>query len=394
MLRTTGALLALILALPQAGAAAARKATGAFAEGERYLAPADHAPPQVSRSFMTTVTPKEGRAAVEIPATGAGRLILWTIPRTASGRSAPRRLSSVDTPGGSSLRADQETGNDGRLRRRVFDAKALGLEIAGEQEAIHVSEAEAGPYRLEVDTEGADAVTVVAAEPDSPLTLATWAAPLSRRRREPVVLKAELRDDDAPALEASVTARLAPPKGKGGRAVRLFDDGAHGDGLAGDGLYAATLTRLPEEADGLWTVRFEAAGRDGRGHAFARTGSAGFVSEPEAARLLARFTEARFVDGENGRVLRVSSRVRVETPGLYRFDVIVAGAREGDGSRAAVAWAEATDRLGKGERVIEADIPTALLDGASGPLLLDVRLVGLDPLGLAGRTTIEVGAGR
>ena len=114
MLRTMAALLALLLALPHVAAAASKRATGAFAEGERYVAPADHAPPQVSRAFLTTVSPKDGKASVEVPATGAGRLILWTIPIAALGHSGRRPLSSLAAPGGAALRTDETTGQEDR----------------------------------------------------------------------------------------------------------------------------------------------------------------------------------------------------------------------------------------------------------------------------------------
>src|ERR1044071_423709 len=48
----------------------AQDVTGKFAAGERYEAPADHAPATVSRMFVRTVT--HDSPSVDLPATGGG----------------------------------------------------------------------------------------------------------------------------------------------------------------------------------------------------------------------------------------------------------------------------------------------------------------------------------
>jgi hypothetical protein len=192
-----------------------------------------------------------------------------------------------------------------------------------------------------------------------------------------------------PVKGARVTARLAAPGRTGTSARTLFDDGRHGDGAAGDGVYAVSLQ--PAAVAGFWTVRFEADGRDERGIAYARTASGGFMNERGAARLLPRSISASVVGEGSLRRLRVEAGARIGSAGTYRLDVIVAGAPSADGSRPAIAWAEAIQRLEGGLARPALEIPLDELgDTASGPLLLDVRLLGLDPAGLAGRAAVEI----
>jgi hypothetical protein len=354
---------------------------GAFAEGERYLAPATAAPPQVSRTFTRTVSLREGRAVVEIPVSGAGRLVVWTVATGAGAVSATLR-----GPAGEAL----EGGRGAGLRRLAIADAAIGLGLEGAQEALLVDAPAAGVYRLELSGagEGRTAVTVSAAQPESALTLTAWSGPLSRQPGQPVTVYARLAEGDVTVSGARVTARLAAPGGAGGTPLRLFDDGRHGDGAAGDGLYAARASGLANDA-GLWTVRVEADGRDARGQSFARTGGSGFVSEPGLARLRPR-VNARVIDDGAGRRLRVLATADALGAGRYRLEVIVAGRADTEGERAAVAWAEGTHALAAGRNLLTIDVPLAEASGDREPALVDVRLLGVDTIGLAGRATLTL----
>ena len=106
------------------------------------------------------------------------------------------------------------------------------------------------------------------------------------------------------------------------------------------------------------------------------------MSEPALASL--RGTVARVVKG----ALHVEAEVVASVPGDYRLDAIVAGPAGADGSRPGVAWGEATRHLAAGRSRLAFDVP---LDGdVAGPYLVDMRLLGLDPMGVAGRTVLEV----
>jgi hypothetical protein len=233
---------------------------------------------------------------------------------------------------------------------------------------VHVLASEAARYQLDVDA----GATVIAAEPDSPLTLSSWAAPLSRQPGQPVTLHAELRDADGAIMGATVTARLASPAGRAFDAVTLTD--------RGDGVYSATITDLPERAAGAWQVRFEAEGVSTKGARFARTGAGELVAERGAARLGTIRTEVV------NDVLRVTVPAEMFIAGRYRLDVLVA-----DDARNGVAWAEGIRTLNTGATELDIDIPLAHL-GTTSPdaLRLDVRLLGLDTIGVAGRVTHNI----
>ena len=348
----------------------AADSVGTFAPGEVYQPPAAHAPANVSRMYARTVMPDA--LSLDLPAVGDSSMIVWTM-RTAGAR--------LVTPTGRTLEPDAVQSPDRQLQRFRFDGTELGFGN-GVQQVLHVARAEAAMYRLEVEpAEGSMPLTVVAAEPESRVTLSTWAAPLSRRPGEPVTLHAELRDGSDALTDVRVTARLAAANGKAGETIDLFDDGRHDDGAADDGVYAVTLSELPEGVAGLWQVRFEADGRTSSGARFARTGSGELMAERDAARLDA----ASITAAVNGDALRITAAVDVKIAGNYRFDVIAADAA----TRAALAWAEAPRALTTGPTELSLDIPLALLSGKD-KLHLDVRLLGMDTPGVAGRVEREV----
>jgi hypothetical protein len=330
---------------------------------------------------------RRGRATVDIPVTQGGRLIVWTVAaaEAAEGRRAAGAVSAtLQGPGGEALEAGRSAG----VRRLAIAEAPAGLDLAGAQEALMVEAPAAGLYRLELSgsAAGRAVVTVSAAQPDSALRLTTWSGPLSRQPGQPVTVYAALADGETSLAGARVTARLAGPAGAAGASLRLYDDGRHGDGAAGDGMYAA---RVPvADQAGLWTVRVEADGRDAAGQSFARTGGSGFVSEPGLARLRPGAIAARVVDDAAGRRVRIQAVADAASAGRYRLEAIVAGRVESDGQRAALAWAERTQTLAAGRNVITLDVPLDAAVGEAG--LVDVRLLGLDALGLAGAATLPL----
>jgi len=349
---------------------------GAPAEGTDSYTSNLSAPAQVSRTFVRTVALRGGRASLDLPL-GDGNLVVWTLSSSAASVGAASPVQGALR--GPSGQAVADAVQAGAVAQAVPE---LGLR--GQQATLRVDGAAAGAYRLELDGPDAPtAVTVVAAQPDSPLTLTTWSGPLSRQPGEPVTVYARLADGEAALSGATVSARVAPPAGLAGAPVRLFDDGRHGDGAAGDGVYAARVERLGNDA-GLWTVRVEARGADARGREFARTGGSGFVTESGAARLRPGVT-ARVIDGKDGRVLRVQAVADVARAGRYRLDAIAAGAADADGSRAALGHADRTQALGAGRVRLSVDVPLG-----GDPALVDVRLLGMDTPGLAGRVIIDI----
>jgi hypothetical protein len=313
----------------------------------------------------------ERAESVELPAAGGSGMIIWTIPASAN-VSVKTRLR---TPSGSVLQPNDRGSLERGMRRFPLDTEdtaEMGIG-GGAHEVVHVMSTAAASYHLDIEMpRGAGGVTVVAAEPDSSITLSTWAAPLSRQPGEPITLHADLRDGGAAIEGARVTARLASPNGKSFAKIDLIEQP--------DGTYSATVRDLPENIPGAWQVRFEADGINATGARFSRTGSGELVAERGAARLGDIRTEVV------GDALRVRTSVNVFLEGAYRFDVLAA-----DGARNAVAWAEGVRNLTTGATELELDIPLAHLGSTRvEDLFLDMRLLGLDTIGVAGRVTKEL----
>jgi hypothetical protein len=356
----------LLLLLCMAPMAFAADVTGRFTAGTKHEEPPMHAPANVSRMFAKTVARGVDASSIELPATGDSGMIIWTIPARPSLKVSANVSTRLRTPDGVVLERNDRGSTARGLRRVVLDAAEtaeLGVG-GGAQEVVHVNDTVAAPYQLDVDIpEGVDGVTIVAAEPDSRLTLSTWAAPLSRQPGQPVTLHADLRNRDAGVAGATVTARLASPNGRSFATVDLID--------RGDGVYEATLDDLPANVTGAWQVRFEAAGATSEGVTFARTGSGELFAERGAATLSSLRTEVI------GNVLRVSVDADMHDAGNYRLDVFIA-----DKDRNAIAWGEGARQLTIGATTLTMDVP---LDASRADLFVDVRLLGLDEPGVAGR---------
>ena len=393
-------LLAALLAGSPVLAAGNRVAVGAFPPGEVLAPLAVASPGSDSRTFVKTVVPSDGRAIVELPSTGTGTLLVWVIPSGPDGLAAMKAGTAGDgtvletkleSPSGRSIGPESDGAAGSGIRRfRIedFGGEELGLPVGARQEALRVLAPEAGLHRLELSAPDAAAITVAAVELDSPLVLTTWAAPLSRQPGVPVTIHARLADGAAAVAGALLTARLAPESGVAGDSVPLFDDGLHGDGAAGDGHYAATVADLPGFPAGPVAVRVEAEGSDDLGRPFARTGSSGLVNERSGARLLPGSVQAAWEGEGESRALLVTASATVREGGEYRLDVLAGGAAAPDGSRRGLAWAERTDDLTAGPADLSVRIPASLL--GDGPLQLDVRLLGLTRVGVAGRVTLDV----
>ena len=303
-----------------------------------------------------------------------------------------RGLETVlETPSGRSIAPGADGGRGDAVRRfRIdeFGAEELGLPVGARQESLRVLAPEPGLHRLEIASPDGAAITVAAVELESPIVLTTLG--------EPALPPARRAGDDPrpPRRRRSADRRRHPLRaaraagGVAGEPVTLFDDGQHADGAAGDGHYAAQAGDLAGFPAGPVAVRVEAEGFDARGSAFARTGASGLVNERPGARLVPGSVRAEWTGEGEARALRVTATAAVRDGGEYRLDVLAGGAASPDGSRPGLAWAERTEDLAAGPTELTVDLPAALL--GDGPLHLDVRLLGLSRLGVAGRVTLDV----
>jgi len=331
-------LLTLLFVAPLFG----QTATGRFTPGERYVEPERNAPAATSRMFVRV---SDGQG-VDLPATGdgGGMIVVVNDPRGAA-------AAMLRTPSGNT--------SSQSVQRFSVDSKG--------QDVLHVDRTMAGRYRV---TGIGSGVTVIASEPDSRLTMTTTVGPLSRTAGQPVTFSATLRDGETPVSGARVVARLTAPGGVAGDAIVLAD--------RGNGEYSATVNDLPSATSGFWTARYDADGVTSQGVEFARTGSNDFMNERASARL---GTVRAKVTGDT---LHVTASADVLTPGRYRFDVIVATTRDAAGERHGIAWGEAERTLDAGNAQLTIDIPGVSNDD----VFLDVRLLSLDAMGVAGRVVV------
>jgi hypothetical protein len=312
--------------------------TGRFAPGEQYVEPERNAPPATSRMFVRAA---DGQG-VDLPATGQGGMIVVVNDRQqASG-------AKLRTPTGDSMSPG--------IQRFAVDAEG--------HEVLHIDQPVAGRYHVNGVHSGA---VVIAAEPDSNLTMTTTVGPLSRMPGDALTLHATLRDGDDALAGAQVVAHLTSPDGKESDSIAL--------NARGNGEYEAVVADLPSRTNGFWSVRYDASGVNDRGIEFARTGSNQFMNERPTARL------GTITSKRDGDTLHVSVNARVLESGHYRLDVIVASRVE----RRGVAWGESELTLDSGARQLSIDIPGV----QENELFLDVRLLDLDSMGVAGRVTSE-----
>jgi hypothetical protein len=372
-------------------AADPRPVVEAFPAGAAYREPDRDAPPATSRMFVRQLDAAAAAKGISLPATGDGGMIILLLPVTKSG-GTERATATLRTPTGDALRSGDAGSESRGIRRFAVDAaEGLGITAASrDQEVIHVARTTPAPYAL-TDVRlpaGATGMLVVAGEPESALTMTTTAGPLSRMPGQPVTLRATLRDGDDAVTGAHVVAHLAPSSRASESAegaVDLFDDGLHGDGAKNDGVYAATVDEFPSNEAGFWRARYDASGTSARGVEFERSGSSELMNERASARLEPASVHAT-VDGD---VLRVSASANVSIAGQYRYDVIIASRRDANGERRGIASGEAMRQLDRGPAQLALDVPLSMLGGASADeLFLDVRLLNLDVLGVAGRVTV------
>lgn len=83
----------------------------------------------------------------------------------------------------------------------------------------------------------------------------------------PIVASAEIKDSSGLILNVSIAAEVQTPSGSG--TLVLFDDGAHQDRNASDGIYANSFVQTAEK--GSYTFKADASGVSNEGYGFTRT---------------------------------------------------------------------------------------------------------------------------
>ena len=133
----------------------------------------------------------------------------------------------------------------------------------------------------------------------------------------PVVVGAALTDERGFVPGATVEARVVRPDGRSDR-LPLWDDGAHHDNLADDGVYGGEFAAPP--LTGYYPVFVEARGT-WRGQAFERAAETTVALSPPMAWLAGRYADrAEDADGD-GRYERLRVEVGVESAVAGEFAV-------------------------------------------------------------------------
>jgi Fibronectin type III domain/Bacterial Ig domain len=158
-----------------------------------------------------------------------------------------------------------------------------------------------------------------------------------------VAVSAVLANGTQAVSGAVLSASIHRPDGTNNPLV-LFDDGAHGDGPASDGVYANAYNLSTQ--GGIYTVRYSAIGTNAQGHAFARIEGGSFQIGPQTATLTGTYSDQGVDLGPPPGLEQIAVTVGVQTAtsGVYSVSAILA------------------DNAGN-ELVTAATAPTALLAG-------------------------------
>lgn len=179
-------------------------------------------------------------------------------------------------------------------------------------------------------------------QPERPIAL-SLTAPQWLPGGQPLVLSAQVLHSTTPLPGGSVTVRIARPDGSE-RSLTLYDDGAHGDGAAGDATFANTYTDTNQ--GGFYGLVATAAGTYDT-VVYQRTAST-LVSVAPRAELTGEFKDEP-VDADNDRYyeqLAFSARATIGERGTYQLSgELWAGSR-------LIARAETTVELNTGTRTL------------------------------------------
>lgn len=269
---------------------------------------------------------------------------------------------------------------------RTIDFYGLGDERIP-AEVFTFRAAASGVLRVEINTKGSAAGGFLVAASESPLRLYSYVNTLETVRENKIGLIASLFDESDKAIFAGriseAVARIETPNGKSVEA-RMFDDGNHGDGLAGDGVFGGSF--VPYQT-GKFVAQIIARGTNAGGEAFIRTGE--HLIDVAASR--ARFDDAAFIKPVDDLRLQIN----LPTQNLSVGQKIVAHAevwgRDADGAEKAVAWiggmALAESFSGKNKTSVPLTLDLrwlALSDAKTDFQLRNIRLQDADSFAVIG----------
>jgi pimeloyl-ACP methyl ester carboxylesterase len=139
------------------------------------------------------------------------------------------------------------------------------------------------------------------------------------------VLKARLTQGTQAVAGASIIVDIQKPNGSLER-LPLYDDGAHGDGAASDGLYANQC--IATTATGIYMVRYNASGTNALGHDYARSEAGSFQIAPQSIALSGSYSEQGVYSGVPAKLdkITVNVGVTVYSNGIYSVSAILANA--------------------------------------------------------------------
>ena len=211
---------------------------------------------------------------------------------------------------------------------------------------------------------------------DSPLRLTAAAGKVWFGQGEEVPVTATLRDGATPLPGATVEAEIGRPDGQVER-LTLLDDGAHGDGAAGDGVYGATYR--PPNLGGYYTLFATAQGEQGA--AYARTAETLFAVSPATARLTGEYAATSQDTDRDGRYEALTVQVGIDARAAGSY-LVAATLQDAQGREVGRVAEPVT--LNAGRQTVTLRFPGSLFLGAQvdGPYAV-ARVTLLDEAGAA-----------
>jgi len=181
------------------------------------------------------------------------------------------------------------------------------------------------------------------------------------------LLKARVQDGDQTVNGATVTATILRPDAST-ETIELYDDGAHSDGAASDGLYANVYSG--SATPGMYAARYTAQGVNSLGHEFQRVDADSFQVEPQSASLTGMYSDQGVDTGPPPGFEEISVDVGIHVAAQGNYAVSAALSDSGSNALAAATSTVASLPVGDATLHLYFSTDTLRRSGIDGPYKL------------------------
>jgi hypothetical protein len=279
----------------------------------------------------------------------------------------------VDTPENASLvilgedNAVVKTSTSNELSGQSFNEPDLAtVNLPSTGRTFSITHFRRGKQSVKLEKLSRDRVSVIVAQPKSPLNLELQVRPLSVRSGDSAVIEARLRDERIPS-QATVIAEYGI-----GDSLQLKDDGIAPDAVKGDGVFTATMIAPDVDTFKKINVRIKADGNRHNGTAFKRNSAASIMVTRAGTKI-----NSAGISSDSG-----SITIPVSAPSSFnaRIDIVY-----GSGSNA-VAWSRKDMVVLKKDSVITISRQTASMSADKAI----IRVLNHDTKGLEDEVMIAL----